>query len=461
MPNLEYVGFAFFCLMIAQHILIARPSPNTETFHQAWHKYRRHIFLCHYLAIFVLVVTGVLISVDAFYVAQHNANNPIITKELLNLLNTRSYLSLTLFALLLAIIKIMAERYFEKKLLDKYTDIKDPWQKDVWLAWFIISALITVPMEYRPDIPIEPPYHPSAYFAATILVIVVLLTYVLWIHSALYRQMAETNGLIGSIIPALFRLSPLDVHPPAQALVIGPKEAGKSELIKSCDPSYREFADRMDSEYGTPIIREATMLHKLSVSTLSTSQEEEVRFALLDFPGENIGDHCTLPFDLRCDILVLVLPEEAFNPELVDLETAITISGAADIDSYFNLEATDERLSDVAGRSRDYLYALYYGLNYDGDSLAGSGPDILLPERKRSPVNSFVLLANYHGQEPMYGGEKFLTHLDCLSKQIGGKFLTLRELCFAQYQNVQSTNHEVFLEALGASLQQALNDARS
>ena len=324
MPNIEYIAFAIFCLMIVQHVLIVRVTRQTSTFHHAWRQYRNHIAICNTLAAVVLIVAVVLILVDANYVARHNQDNPIITKKLLQIINTKGFLSLTVLALFLASIKIMIERYFERQLREKYPDIQDPWQKDVWLLWFVASVIITLPLEYRVDVDIDPPYQVIHYVGATVIVAIVLLTYVSWIHNALYRQMSETSGLIGSIIPTLHRkLLPLDSHPPAQALVIGPKEAGKSELVKNCDPVYKEESEKRDEHLGSQIIETATMIQTMNVPGLGSSKQEEVRFALLDFPGENIGDHCTLPFDLRCDVLVLVMPEEAFNPRLTSVPTLI------------------------------------------------------------------------------------------------------------------------------------------
>ena len=231
MPNIEYIGFAIFCLMIVQHVLIVRVTRQTSTFHHAWRQYRNHIAICNSLATFVLIVAVVLILVDANYVAHHTPDNPIITKKLLQIMNTKGFLSLTVLALFLASIKIMIERYFEKQLREKYPDIQDPWQKDVWLIWFVASVVITLPLEYRVEVNVEPPYQVTHYVGAAVIVAIVLLTYVFWIHNALYRQMSETSGLIGSIVPVLHRkLLPLDPHPPAQALVIGPKEAGRADL---------------------------------------------------------------------------------------------------------------------------------------------------------------------------------------------------------------------------------------
>ena len=294
MPNMEYIGFAIFCLMIVQHILIVRVTRHTENFHHAWRQYRNHITTCNILAVVVLLVAVVLILVDVNFVAKHTPDNPIITKKLLQLMNTKGYLSLTVLALFLASIKIIIERYFEKQLREKHPNIQDPWQKDVWLLWFVASAVITLPLEYRGEIDIAPPYQIADYTGAVVIVVIVLLTYVLWIHNALYRQMSETSGLIGSIIPDLHRkLMPLDSHPPAQALVIGPKEAGKSLLIANCDPAYKKELEKKGGTLGTQILESATMIQTVPVPGGGGGKQEEVRFALLDFPGENMGDHCT------------------------------------------------------------------------------------------------------------------------------------------------------------------------
>ena len=442
-PNtgMEYYAFAIFALMIGQHIAITRSTTNSADFHRSWRHYRWHINFCNIFAFTAFTIVAVLLLVD-WGVALDETR---FRKHLYTVLATRGYVSLTLFALFLACINIIVERHLHAYLLRRNPGLRDPWQKDVWLLWFVLSVLASLSIEAFTSIEASAPESPALNtFVALAVAVAILLTYVTWIHSVLYRQLTIGDGFPASIIPPLHRrITPLDPYPPAQALVIGPRAAGKSLLISKCDTSYGErTAGKNAPQLGTQIVQEATMMQRVPVANASGGKTNEmVRFSLLDFPGENIGDHCTLPLDLRCDVLVLVIAEEALNPELENDPTVITIQKSQDIDRYFRRTHAGDGDPEPAIRSRDYLYALYFGLNYDPASPALAGRD-------RSAVGSFVLTINGRELAPRYDTDHFNRHIKRLAEQLGHKFGAPPERCFAECVNVTGINAAIFVNAL-------------
>ena len=566
MTLIESVGFGIFGLMIIQHMFITKSARGPDIFHRAWTGYRRHVHWCNGCAVAVLLLVGALLAVDAF----HNPSDPIVLEHILQVTKARGYLTVALLALFLSTIKIIVERHLQKYLKRKDPSMRDPWQKDVWLIWFVVSVVITFPLELgnptagdnnsdlnRSSVQINWPAEAASddrnivlaqainqplggtqstvaprpsegdladssspnsaqgggsdgqdgsdggrsgderirlgeFAQALLILLVIVATYVAWIHGVIYQQLTAGDGFIASVIPPLhLNVFPLDTHSPAQALIIGPKRAGKTMLARQCDPDYGRrliedeeqrsaIAERRGksqesngSHRGTEVIEEASMTHKVPVRRRSGSEQTtDVKFSLLDFPGENIGDHCTLPLDLRCDVLVLVLPEQAFNPELDTLEETISISKSYHIDKYFGERDGKAPLASTEGEAnselelveeaRDYLYALYYGLNYDRGKVSERiSESISQGGRRRSSAKTFVLVVNRNekvaaGKE-RYGGS-FEKHILFLSGQVGAKFGVPAELCFAEYVDVKSRNTTIFIDALTKRLR---DDERS
>ena len=343
-----YIGALIFVLMVLQHMHITNPNRGAENFHRAWRQYRSHIKCCHIVA--TVGVGATLLFLVAEYYVKATSEDPskvasMIKDRLLAVLAVDEYISLVLLTLFLAGIKLLIDRFLEHRLRSRNPDVKDPWLQDIWLMWFLASTAASVALGNVPMPQFEPESQSLlGYLAALSVVVVVMATYVFWIHNVLYRQLTLGDGFRGETIPSLLSsFSPLDDHPPAQVLVIGPKGAGKTKLVSSCDPAYEMRLERRKEKMATQVVEVASMIEKVQVPSAvdGRSEEEEIRFSLLDFPGENIGDHCTLPFDLRSDVLVLVMSEAVFNPKLDREDFKVDIPQgellAENIDRYFGL----------------------------------------------------------------------------------------------------------------------------
>ena len=225
-------------------------------------------------------------------------------------------------------------------------------------------------------------------------------------------------------------------------MVIGPRGVGKTHWVMTHDAAFAAKMKKRSAGTGgvlsTQVVEIANKVENVQIHSGNDVVPAKFSLQLLDFPGENIGDHCTLPFDLRCDVLVLMLPEDAFNPELDSEDEVLEISTSQDLNKFFRPGSADSR-------ARDYLYALYFGLNVGQD-----GSTTNVAGRQRFGIGSFVLIVNTHGGSPRYGST-FRLHVDSLAARLARKFgMEDKSRCFTYYCNISETRETILADAIGS-----------
>lgn len=441
--------------MLIQHVFITNVTRTREHFYRDWKNYRNHIMACR-----VVSIVGIIMAATVLFETGYETANRPATHALTNLISSKAYTTLILLTFFLSVLKFLIEDQMEKKMRRASPHLKNVWLNDIWLLWFFASAVATSIIGIE-DIFTRESIGKQAAFYALGTILLVILTYNFWIYNVLHRQLTEGDGFMSSAVSQIygkqeskiasahnaqslrgflgFLYGATQAQPPAQILVIGPKGAGKTHWIASQDGRFAAQVER--DENGAIISTEsaqvATKIESIPITRNEQRVEAEFCLSIVDFPGENIGDHCTLPFEYRSDVLLLMLPENAFSPELDQKEDLFDIQKSEDITEYFKADAKSSKV-------RDYLYALYFGLNIDDKSKEFEG-------RQAFGVGSFVLTINslHLGGTLMYDS-KFEKHMKNLSVQIGKKFGVEEERCLVYYYNIDVGNVQILRHAIGS-----------
>ncbi len=447
--------------MLVQHITITKPSRIREDFYTAWKNYRRQILLCRCLSLGGLMLIIVII-VEAYYSfgtdvpcptePPYNTNR--VTCATVALLKTKEYTTVIMLTFFLSILKLLLEDHVERRLLGATGGVRNVWLQDIWLVWFSASVVLSVVLTSFQILDMEFAPHTIHLWAAG-MIAVVTFTYDFWIYNVLHRQLTDGDGFMASAVSQLYQSPPTDhakigspwrgfvgfmfrsiqYQPPAQVMTIGPTGAGKTHWVMSHDNNYAEKVRQASADTAglvtTHVVEVANKIQNVTLGAIPTG----FSLQLLDFPGENIGDHCTVPFDLRCDVLILILPEAAFNTALDTKSETFDIETADDLNEYFNL---DEKVN----KTRDYIYALFFGLNVD------SG-DINVAGRQRFGVGSFVLFVNRWGTDVPELGTQFERHMNSLALQLAKKFgLADERRCFAYHGDISHNTNRILSDAI-------------
>ena len=445
---MKSIALLIVALLLFQHMNITNASRTREHFYTAWNKYRRHIYGCRCTSIFCVVLFTV-IAVEGTTGVEVG-----VTAAVVGLLTTREYTTLIVLTFLISLLKVLLEDHMEKSLLRRSPTIKSVWLKDIWLLWILGSALFSVFLGGL-DILDRQFIEDHQYILATAMVFIVFLTYDFWIYNVLHRQLVVGDGFMSSAVSQIYQAAPgnpgrgflgfllftIQRQPPAQVMIIGPKGTGKTRWTMSHDAAYAaRVQSRIVGEgegiFSTQVVELATKIESVPVRSANDTVIAGFSLQLLDFPGENIGDHCTLPFDLRCDVLVLMLPEEAFNPALDERSETFDVTTSDDLGEYFSPD-------DAAARARDYFYALFFGLNVDEGSKNVAG-------RQRFGIGSFVLIVNSRKGSLRYRNH-FEQHIESLAVQMANKFgLEETRRCFHYYCNITTTQDLILPNAIAS-----------
>ena len=443
-------GIMIVAFMFAQHITITNPDRNREQFYKAWKNYRKQILFCRFVT-----VTGILFIVTVLLEFVYKVEDPPITSGFTELVSTREYITLIFLTFFLSVLKFLIEDQVEKRIREGNPAITTVWLRDVWLLWFCASVLISIVLG-KSELLDASTLKEYDLITAVTTVLLVTLTYDFWIYNVLHRQLTEGDGFLASSVSQIygaptihpfkefrgFLTRAIQYQPPAQILVIGPKGAGKTHWIAQHDAAFAAKVRATGTEdrgvLSTEEVQFATTIESIPIEKQGKIVDEGFSLSFIDFPGENIGDHCTLPFELRSDVLVLLLSESALNPQLDERDGKFMVHRSEDISDCFGSE-------EQATKERDYMYALYFGLKIDDTAPQFAG-------RQAFGVGSFVLIVNSrsHDTELQYG-DRFKTQMRGLAVQLGKKFgVKDEERSFFHYYNIDGDQGSIIRQAIGS-----------
>ena len=437
--------------LLIQHMTITKETQQREHFHRVWRNYRRQILCCRFIS-FLGLMTILAIVMEAY----HNVDLGV-TESLVELLQKKEYTTLAVLTFFVAILHLLIEDHVETRMGRSKPEVKHVWLRDIWLLWFSASIVLSVFLggfELLDNTNIM--NHKYVLGVATI--VIVTFTYDFWIYNVLYRQMTEGDGFTNSAVSRIygvkqemgeghghdpirgflgFLFRAIQYQPPAQVLIIGPRGAGKTHWVMQRDAAFMEYVkSRSGGDAGlqsTQRIEYARDTENVNIVDHNMAIDAEFSVTLLDFPGENLGDHCNLPFELRSDVLILILPEDAFNPQLDERPEPFSVNTSQDISEYFNGGAE-------SSRARDYMYALYFGLQMDEINQE-------VGRRQQSGVGAFVLLVNCRDQQKYTN--KFEMHIKSLSEQMARKFGVVGDQrVFSYYYDIAKGQQPVLREAI-------------
>ena len=472
---MKYWGLLIIVCLLSQHMNITSASRVREHFYTAWLKYRKHIYLCR-LQSLTAVAFIIVIGMESLY----NDSKPgVVASTLIELLTTREYTTLIVLTFFISLLKMILEEQVERNVRRRTPNLKNVWLNDLWLLWFFASVLFSVLLGGTEILSKDTYIQNNKYVLATIMIIFLTLTYNFWIYNVLHRQLTEGDGFMSGAIANIllpppqiplpppedalpppekprptgstppwdnplrgfigFMFRSIQYSPPAQVMIVGPRGAGKTHWATRLDGSYNAKVEAQSSEtsglVNTKVVEIATV--KLPIPVGPHRIDREFSVQLVDFPGENVGDHCTLPIDLRCDALVLMLPESAFNPEL-DKEKE-TDAGVAfeDLDRFF-----DKRREN--NKARDYFHAFFFGLNVDEFSTGVAG-------RQRIAVGSFALIVNGSDEKGLRYKNHFKENIEVLAKAMALKVGVAESgRRFSYYCNVGRIGGSVLRDTIGS-----------
>ena len=448
MTAMKFAAIATVLCLLIQHMAVTQTVRRREHFFRAWKSYRRHIYFCRFVSFTAIGVIGAIV------LEIYHETDLGVTESLEELLRTEEYITLIVLTFFISLINLLVEDQLEKKIQGDNPTVKNVWLRDIWLLWFSASVVFSVIFGGF-DI-LDATLENNKYFFAIVSVIVVAVTYAFWMYNVVHRQLTEGDGFTATAVSRIYGVQSehvrdplrgflgfltraIQYQPPSQILIIGPKGVGKTRWTMQQDAAYAEYIGRSsdvdDGILSTQAIETAHTTQHVSVIEGNARREAEFSLMLLDFPGENLGDHCNLPFDLRSDVLILMLPESAFNPKL-DATQPFSISTADDITEYFESDKD-------SAKTRDYMYGLYFGLQMDNSSSDFMG-------RPQSGVGSFILLVNSREEQPKYQNN-FRKHIESLSIQIAGRYGVIdKTRIFSHYYNIERPNETLLRGAIGS-----------
>jgi len=167
--------------------------------------------------------------------------------------------------------------------------------KDPWLAWLFFGIVATTvePLVTQANVVVTTNQGVKGWLAArpevfaAFMCIYAAVVYSLWTLSAIRRRLVNEDRFRGPIV-ARFARSPFS-EVPAQAVMMGPLQSGKSHLFRSIMNLPLERDD------GTTKMR------------MAQRAADGVRLSAIDLPGENLGSHIAAISRFRADAVVLVL----------------------------------------------------------------------------------------------------------------------------------------------------------
>ncbi len=290
----------------------------------------------------------------------------------------------------------------------------------------------------------------ALYFHGTeLLILLVFLTsYYLWIKGVQFSQLVEEDGIWPSNAKKnlepfkFFTLKPKlriffpkmssSFKLPVQCMIIGPKGHGKTRLAEVCSPDYELENNTKKGNSKTGKDKQATSAEATaSLEIASFNGKDNKHFWAIDAPGENLGDHIALPFQMRTDLLVLVIDAHSLK---VDENGVINFGYRfkSSNSEYINMRSTkifedqhaqriklatnyfrksksqpngvpkskaDEIGEKLAQNAVEYFKALAYSMNRDTNGVDGVPGLVRYKAPARWSIGSFVLVLNHHNTE--------------------------------------------------------------
>lgn len=451
-------------IMCVQHMLITNPERPREEMYKSWSIYRFNIMLTYLIVI-------LLLTMDLFAVTI--SGDKQIVDGITNLLNFQSQSTFVaiITAFFFAAAVLIAEDLLEKKVMGPFARLRDS-----WLIWFVSLAISVALLETwlqdvsfsgtkAIDTPGEHATEPSTpvasggsdKFLATSILLFGTVTYAMWIYNVLHRQITKGDGFRGRVLGYI--LNPGVRAVPVQAMVIGPKRSGKTELVKQCDLNFRDMINsRGQTRTQVKQIEEGRFNQEMKVrepkKVLGVTTDSGTRHqwvTMVDAPGENLGDHVALPYEIRTDVLVMVIRANALN----DSEDVIKEVSNWGLDSFHRCCApypSDARTAVIQERlvSDAKLDGYHTGNYIKALGLAINRAESHLPPEGRYTIGAFVLVLN---ADLLSSERKKLAwvgndHLQLLAKEIGERFGVDARYCHGHLGSVQVHSRSIFIDAV-------------
>jgi hypothetical protein len=230
-----------------------------------------------------------------------------IEQEYINFLADEGMIPLIVSGFFAAIV-----RFFLDDVIIKGLEKPRGWLKDAWLWWFVMMVVVECLFERLHLREHKTLNAIGGVILMWVVNLVVVVSFWLWIFVAMFRTLAESEGFRGPAVTK-FILSPWKEFVLRQAVVIGPKRSGKTTLVRSVAPLANTVAISA-APLPTPVLdggkMAGTLLNEFrEFATLVNvnGNRSTVLVSIVDCPGENLGDHVSLPYRYRTDVLVLVL----------------------------------------------------------------------------------------------------------------------------------------------------------
>lgn len=212
----------------------------------------------------------------------------------------------------------------------------------------LFGLLLALLLDRFPELPSATLTSRLLSASGTFAMILCALVYLAWVYQLIFHQLTETEEFAAPVA-SKFLTSPLKLEVPVQAVLIGPKEAGKSRIFSSVTGD--EYVAGSSTSYPTS-----------GSCPWAPEGKLNLRIGLIDTPGEHLGSHLAAAQNFRTDLLIIVLNAKSLKAEFLVGQRFGTLEG-------FGLSAFHEN----ATVSRDYWLALDYATR---QSLGGKRPTL-------------------------------------------------------------------------------------
>jgi hypothetical protein len=308
---------------------------------------------------------------------------------------------------------------------------------DAWFAWFCFSLAstavvgayshITANKVAVPPEAIRSAGNTELLVTALVFVATISLGYFCWIYMIVFHKLTGTHHFSGRTA-RIFLGGVFRGELPRQAIMIGPRKGGKSSFMEG----------ELVSQTSTSVsMRYQAIGANDGMGTLLDA-------AIIDLPGENMGDHIILSATFRADTLVFVIDALWLTP------TSVSDGFNYELENWSALfasrSATDE--------ARDYMKGFYFATKRDV---------LLSPPENIFKVRSFVFYLNdmgSPGEVDQIVGAIDSQALDRLASKVGERFGVKEDDCCWFVGNSLAANESIHLLTMDTAKRKLKRDGR-
>lgn len=310
---------------------------------------------------------------------------------------------------------------------------------DSWFAWFCFSLVLTGIVGFYSALSAEvstidsvtsdPVANAELLAAALVFVLTLSAGYFCWIYMIVFHKLTDEHHFSGRTA-RVFMGGVFRAELPRQAILIGPPAGGKSSF-----------------KMGEQVTQTST---SVSMRYLPLGNHDDVATvldaAIIDAPGENMGDHIILSSTFRADTLVFIIDAGWLDPD------ALTETFNYQLVNWFKLISRRAGQSGEIEDAEAYFRGFYFATKRDG---------ALIPPEDIFKVRSFVLYLNNKGQTE--DSDKIAKSinagaLDNLTIEIGQRFGADSDSCCWFIGNSVAANESVQLIGMSTANRKLVRD---